>query len=258
MADDDTRKPDGDAPKPKDAPKVTPETIKESTPEAIIEAAIKAAPEIAPPAPKKTTRLGLVAGLIAVISMAGLIYVMQQRHKSSGPASTVMQSKQSGVALIGGPFKLTDHTGKNVTEQDFRGKFMLVMFGYTYCPDVCPTTLSTMSDAMDLLGDEADRVTPVFITIDPERDSVEHLKEYVTYFHPRLVALTGSAKQIKAVAKVYRVYYAKAAENKEDAEDYQMDHSSISYLMGPDGKFIAHFSHGTEAGAITQRIIENL
>jgi len=239
MADDDTQKPGDDMLKSEaDAEKSTPEATSAQ--------------------PGKTTRLGMVVGLIAVISMAGLIYVMQQKHRASDPADPVSTSKQTGIASIGGPFTLTDHTGKNVTEQDFRGKFLLVMFGYTYCPDICPTTLSTMSDAMDLLGDEAGRVTPVFITIDPERDSVDQLKEYVTYFHPRLVALTGSAEQIKAVARVYRVYYAKAAENKEDAEDYQMDHSSISYLMGPDGKFIAHFSYGTEAGAIAQRIKENL
>lgn len=211
-----------------------------------------------PAPPQKTTRLGLIVGLIAVVVMAGLIYVMQKQNRATAPGSAVSASKQTAVASIGGPFTLTDHNGRKVTEQDFRGKFLLVMFGYTYCPDICPTMLSTMSDAMDLLGIEAGRVTPIFITIDPERDTAEHLKEYVTYFHPSLMALTGTAAEIKSVAKAYRVYYAKATENKDDAEDYLMDHSSISYLMGPDGKFIAHFSHGTEAGAIAQRINENL
>ena len=149
----------------------------------------------------------------------------------------------SGKALIGGPFTLTDHNGKRVTEKDFEGKHKLVYFGYTYCPDICPAELQVMSAALDALGDEAKDVTPVFVTVDPERDTVEQMKSYVENFHPRLVGLTGSPEDIRKAAKAYRVYYAKA--KSDSATDYLMDHSSIVYLMSPKGEYLTHFAYGT-------------
>lgn len=149
----------------------------------------------------------------------------------------------SGKALIGGPFNLVDHTGKRVTEKDFRGRYTLVFFGYTYCPDVCPAELQVMSAAIEKLGAKAEKVTPIFITVDPARDTVDQMKSYVANFHPRLVGLTGTPEEIRAAAKAYRVYYAKA--KGESATDYLMDHSSIVYLMGPDGAYVAHFAYGT-------------
>ncbi|GBE43465.1 hypothetical protein BMS3Bbin10_01542 [bacterium BMS3Bbin10] len=150
----------------------------------------------------------------------------------------------SGKALIGGTFTLTDHTGRRVSEKDFAGRFMLIYFGYTFCPDVCPAELQVMSAALDQLGDKAKNVTPVFITIDPERDTVKQMASYVTNFHERLVGLTGTAEEIRAAAKAYRVYYAKA---KDDASstDYMMEHSSIVFLMSPKGEYLAHFTYGT-------------
>jgi len=214
-----------------------------------------------PTSEPKTTRLGLIAGLAAVLIAAAVAYWgLNERNskfpqKSAGPEASA--PKSSSVSL-GGPFSLTDHNGRAVTDKSFHGKFMLVMFGYTYCPDVCPTQLSTASDAIDALGEAAENVTPVFISIDPERDTVEHLKEYVSYFHPSLIAMTGSAEQIKSVAKAYRVYYAKSGENKDDPEDYLMDHSAITYLIGRNGEFLAHFSHGTDAETLAKRIREYL
>lgn len=149
----------------------------------------------------------------------------------------------SGKALIGGPFALTDHNGKRVTDKDFGGKHKLVFFGYTYCPDICPAELQVMSAAMDNLGDKAKDVTPVFITVDPERDTVEQMKSYVENFHPSLVGLTGSPEEIRKAAKAYRVYYKKT--HSESASDYLVDHSSIVYLMSPDGEYLAHFAYGT-------------
>ena len=148
-----------------------------------------------------------------------------------------------GQALIGGPFQLTDQTGKPRTDADFRGQYLLVYFGYTSCPDVCPTTLQTITNAMDKLGTDSAKVTPIFITVDPERDTTDVLKAYASNFHPRLVALTGSAAEIATAAKAYRIYYAKVGEGA----NYSMDHSSIVYLMGPDGKYLGHF--GMEATA---------
>ena len=205
----------------------------------------------------KTTRLGIWIALIAVLAMVGVGYWGLSVRNAKNPqktAGTATSTAQTSSVSIGGPFTLTDHNGKVVTEQDFRGKFMLVVFGYSFCPDVCPTQLSTISEVIDALGVEGARVTPIFITVDPERDTPESLKEYVTYFHPSLVALTGTTEQIKAVAKAYRVYYAKANENKDDPEDYLMDHSAITYLMGPDGKFIIHFSYGTDSETMAKRI----
>ena len=139
---------------------------------------------------------------------------------------------------IGGPFALQDGDGKPVTDRAFRGKFMLVYFGYTFCPDVCPTTLSAVADAMERLGPAAARIQPLFISIDPKRDTPPLVKQYAAAFGPAVMGLTGTADQIAAVAKEYRVYYA---ENRTGPgpDDYSMDHSSVLYLMGPDGAFIS-------------------
>lgn len=157
-----------------------------------------------------------------------------------------------GEALVGGPFTLTNQDGKRVTDQDFRGKYLLIFFGFTFCPDVCPSELQVMSAALDQLGPQGEKIQPVFITIDPERDTPEAMKVYVSNFHPRMVGLTGSAADIAAVAKAYRVYYAKAKGSVEGSPDYLMDHSTILYLMGPDGKFLKHFTFGTDAKALAE------
>jgi protein SCO1 len=142
------------------------------------------------------------------------------------------------ASFVGGPFVLQDGNGKPVSDRDFRGKYMLVYFGYTFCPDVCPTTLNDVADALDRLGANADRLQPIFITVDPKRDTPAVMKQYTAAFTPRLIGLTGSQEQIAEVAREYRVYYA---EHRTGAGpgDYTMDHSSVLYLMGPDGKFIA-------------------
>lgn len=161
---------------------------------------------------------------------------------------------------VGGGFALTDQFGKARTDADFRGQFMLVFFGFTNCPDICPVTLQTVSDALDQLGDAAAKVTPIFITVDPARDTPEVLRDYVANFHPRLVALTGNAEDIGKVAKEYRVYYAKVSGDKapDDPAAYLMDHSAIVYLMGPDGAFITHFSPGTSAADMAKGLRERL
>jgi len=169
--------------------------------------------------------------------------------------SSKIENLSSGTALIGGPFELTDHNGKRVTDKDFLGKYLLIFFGFTYCPDVCPSELQVMSAALDQLGPEADNIQPIFISIDPARDTPELMKEYVANFHPRLVGLTGSEDDIAKVAAVYRVYYAKP-KGKENDPDYLMDHSSILYFMGPDGKFLKHFTYGTEIKALVTGLRE--
>ena len=144
----------------------------------------------------------------------------------------------TGQADVGGPFRLTDQNGKAVSDADFRGRYMLIYFGYSFCPDVCPTTLSVMAQALDRLGGESRRVRPIFITIDPERDTPQVLGDYLKAFGPNFVGLTGSAAAIKDVEKKYRVYAVKKPLEKGA---YGMDHSSVLYLMGPDGKMISFY-----------------
>lgn len=157
-----------------------------------------------------------------------------------------------GGAWVGGPFTLVNSAGETVTEASFRGRWMLVYFGFTFCPDVCPTELQTIASALDRLGPLAARVVPVFITIDPERDTPAALAEYTKLFDERLVGLTGSRDQIAAAAKAYRVYYARA--KSKDASDYLMDHSSFIYLIGPDGGFRALFRHGMGAPELADAV----
>lgn len=163
----------------------------------------------------------------------------------------------AGTALVGGPFSLLDQDGKRVTEKDFRGKYMLVFFGYTYCPDVCPTELQVMMAALDQLGPEADRIQPVFVSIDPARDTPEVLKAYVGNFGPRLMGLTGTPGEVAAMAKAYRVFYARAS-NGSSSTDYLMDHSSIIYLMGPNGSFVRHMAYTTDAQKLAADLKEAL
>lgn len=171
---------------------------------------------------------------------------------------------------IGGPFALIDHNGKRVTNADFRGRYLLIYFGYTYCPDVCPTELFVISQALDMLGEAAARVQPLMITIDPERDTPEELADYVANFHPRLIGLTGTPDAIAAVAKEYGVYYEKvytqlaqgedteAAGASDPESEYLMSHSASTFLMGPDGRFIRTFAYGTSAAEMAQGIAEAL
>lgn len=167
------------------------------------------------------------------------------------------QSQASRVN-IGGPFTLTDHTGKRVTQKDFEGKYMLIYFGYTFCPDVCPTSLSIMSEALDMLSPEQlAKVTPVFVSVDSDRDTPEVLASYVPHFHEKMVGLSGSKAEIKTVTRAYKSYFAKVNEDDPDG-NYTMDHSSVTYLMGPDGAYVAHFSHGTKSDKMAARLQEIL
>ena len=167
----------------------------------------------------------------------------------------------TGIAKIGGPFTLVDHKGSERRDSDFKGSLMLIYFGYTYCPDVCPTALQVMSVAMDVLGRDGRAVQPILITIDPERDTVAHLAKYVTNFHPRLVGLTGSVEAVNAAARGYRVYFAKSkpeGEKPASATDYLMDHTSIVYLMDRKGLYLTHFTHNTDSGAMAVAIRKHL
>ena len=157
---------------------------------------------------------------------------------------------------IGGPFSLIDKDGHSVTDRDLRGRYALLYFGYTFCPDVCPTTLNTVAAAVDLLGPQA-RLTPVFVTVDPKRDTPKVVGDYVAAFSPRLLGLTGTPEQGAAVASAYRVYAA-PHRTGPGPNDYTMDHTSLLYLMAPDGHFVAPVRADQSPAAMAEDIKRNM
>jgi protein SCO1/2 len=168
---------------------------------------------------------------------------------AAGPAAAAGDTASDALPPIsfGGPFALIDHHGRARTERDFAGRYLLVMFGYARCPDICPTGLATMAAALDRLGAAGQQVQPLFITIDPARDTASELAEYVAQFHPRLVGLTGSEQAVAAAAKAYRVHRRKVVLADQDGpDDYLVDHSSLSFLIGPAGEWLTLFPHGTD------------
>jgi cytochrome oxidase Cu insertion factor (SCO1/SenC/PrrC family) len=194
------------------------------------------------PSLRKLVLVFAVAALVVIVAAVGLVWHWDARQVQTS----------AGEALIGGPFTLTDQHGERVTEQDFAGRFMLVYFGYTFCPDICPTSLTVMTAALDQLPEEqAAQVVPILITVDPARDTVEQLASYAPLFHPRLVALTGSEDEVREAARAYRVYY-----HVPDAEgdDYTVDHSTFVYLMGPDGSYRTHFGIDASPDAVAEAI----
>jgi protein SCO1/2 len=192
--------------------------------------------------------LGLTKALIVLCVVLGITtYVLPLRAQDQRErtATELMEAVMWGKEPIGGPFALTDHTGRRRTDADFRGKFLLIYFGFSFCPDVCPTDLMAMGLALDKMGPAGDVVQPVFITVDPERDTPEHLAHYVPFFHPRMVGLTGDAAEIRGAASAYKVYYAKAA--IAGGSSYTVDHSGFIYLMDRDGQYLGFFPPGTSA-----------
>ena len=161
------------------------------------------------------------------------------------------------IGGIGGSFTLTDGSGQRVTDRDLHGRYLLVYFGYTFCPDVCPTTLAAIAGALDRLGTRADRVQALFITVDPARDTPPVMRDYTAAFSPRILGLTGSADEIARVAGAYRVYYARRGAG-ETAGNYTVDHSSIIYLMGPDGRFIAPIAADEPAARMAADIARHM
>lgn len=158
-----------------------------------------------------------------------------------------------GRAAIGGPFSLTDHTGQAVTQDILRDKITLVYFGYSFCPDICPTDLQLIGQALDqMTEEERAEAQALFITIDPERDTAQQLAGYVPLFHPQIRGLTGTPEQIDAAAKAYRAYYKKVSAEEAGTSDYLMDHSAFIYLMDRDGNFVRVFGHGVDPAEMVE------
>jgi protein SCO1/2 len=181
--------------------------------------------------------------------LAGLIWHQGDRVAGLGRAVS------SGTAQIGGPFTLVDQDGNRRTDADFRGRFTLIYFGYSFCPDVCPTTLAEMAAALGKLGPKKNDVVPVFISIDPGRDTPIVLKDYLKNFGPDFVGLTGSSNAVAGVAHAYHVYYAR---HPLPGGNYTMDHSGVIYLMGPDGRFLTYYESESGPDAIADDLRKRL
>jgi cytochrome oxidase Cu insertion factor (SCO1/SenC/PrrC family) len=204
---------------------------------------------------KSMLRKALIPYLLLVAALAGgLLW-----HESANVPG-LGKSVITGHADVGGPFRLTDQHGKTVSDADFRGRYMLIYFGYSFCPDVCPTTLAVMAQALDKLGGDARRVTPIFITIDPERDTPQVLADYMKAFGPSFVGLTGSVAAIKDAEKKYRVYAVKKPLGSSNGGGgaYGMDHSSVLYLMGPNGKMISFYDEAISPDALAKELKQKI
>jgi len=196
----------------------------------------------------KVRRIGYAVAAIAAVLVAEWA-VLQSIDRPTQVRSVPPSAARAAVA--GGAFSLIDHRGRRVTEGDFRGRMLLILFGYSACPDICPITLQRVAAALDLLQADADNVQPVFITLDPERDSPTVLESYVAAFHPRLVGLTGSLGEIRRVAAAYRVHFAKTA---VDADGYFLDHSAVLYLVDGHGRIATYLRHDATPEDIAEAV----
>jgi cytochrome oxidase Cu insertion factor (SCO1/SenC/PrrC family) len=193
--------------------------------------------------------LMVAASMFAGGFSGGLAAAEEQAAEEQPSATQMMDDLMYGRGTVGGPFTLTDPTGKSRSDSEFRGKLMIVYFGYTYCPDVCPTDLMAITQALDALGPAAEGVQPVFITVDPERDT-KMLGEYVAAFHHSLVGLTGSPEQIRKVANAYKAFYVKVPDQRSG--DYSIDHTGVIYLMGRNGEYLGFVPPQTNPDRLTE------
>ncbi len=201
---------------------------------------------------KPTTKaliFSLAVVTVGVLATAGTLLLTGPTPQTltSGPA-VVGKTITTGTAAIGGPFTLVSTNGENVSDQSYRGKWLLIFFGYTFCPDACPTALNNISVALEALGSDANKLQPLFITVDPQRDTREVIGEYLKSFDSRIVGLTGTQAQVDSVVKEYRVYAA--SQKTESGDDYLVSHSAYVYLMNPQGTFVNVISGGASGEEI--------
>ena len=205
----------------------------------------------------------VLPSVISVLVVLAVVAVGAMRY--SGFSQSRTETKAAAASDFDGSFSLTDQYGMRRTDKDFRKKYMLVFFGYTYCPDVCPTTLAIEAEALDKIGPRASQIVPIFISVDPKRDTPAKLKSYVSSFDakspsPRInfVGLTGTDEEIAKAAKSYRVYYRAHIDGQVDGAEYSIDHTGDIYLMGPDGKFVAYYSQGILADEMATDLVAKI
>ena len=197
-------------------------------------------------------RLIIVFSIAIIITSIYFIMIGMTPNKPiSGKGSTI--ENQSNATSIGGKFSLTNHRGEIFSEQDLKGKMTLIYFGFTFCPDICPTSLEKFSKVVDVLAKYNINVTPIFITVDPKRDTQAVLREYLTYFNPKIIGLTGTESQIKDVADKFKIFYSISLNNSNN-DHYMIDHTSLCYLFDKDGKYYTHFYYDTSPEEIIEYI----
>lgn len=191
--------------------------------------------------------IGLLAAAVLAVALTVVGFTIVTGSNRSGPG----QSRSTGVATVGGPFTLTGTDGKTVTEKDLLGKPSAIFFGFTFCPEVCPTTLFELTTLAEQLGPDADKLNFVFVSVDAERDGPEEMKQYLTAFDSRIIGLTGTPQQIDAAAKAFKIYYAKVpVENG----DYTMDHTASVLLMDAQGKFFGTMAYEETADVMLAKL----
>jgi cytochrome oxidase Cu insertion factor (SCO1/SenC/PrrC family) len=198
-------------------------------------------------------------GIGAALAMSAALWATQalaQSERRRAEAAQFMNELMSGKAAIGAEFTLTNQHGKRVSLSDFRDKVVLLYFGFTYCPDVCPVDLAAIAETVKSLGKSGDQVQPLFVTLDPARDTRELLRGYVAAFHPRIVALSGSEDEIRSVATAYKVFFEKVT--PPGVKTYFIDHSAVTFLLDRNGNYVLFFPAGTPAKRMTARVREEL
>ncbi len=201
-----------------------------------------------------TLHIQIIAGLFgAALFFAGaMLGGVGQASKTEQNATA-----QSSGALLGGPFEMVNQSGETVTEASYADHYLFIYFGFTFCPDICPAALESMSVALDQLGAKGANVKPLFVTVDPERDTVENVREYVANFHEDFDGLTGTAEQVRSMADVYKVYYRKNITDLGQ-DGYLMDHSGYIYFMDPAGTYLTHFTHRDSPDQMAVKMAEYL
>ena len=194
--------------------------------------------------------------LAQILGFCGAVVILFCFYYFYETAEKENYSQNKGAVKIGGSFKLMNQNREIVTEKSFPNKYLLVFFGFTNCPDICPLSIDKIMEAMDLLGKKSKKLQPLFITVDPERDTPDILATYVSAFDSRIIGLTGTTEQIRKVSNSYKVYYQKQPADEKDNQtsDYQVNHSAITYLMSDKGQFIIHFSYGTTAKEMAAKL----
>ena len=206
-------------------------------------------------------RLRIVPVALVAVSLIGASLLAGSNTDAAGEpqrgdAARMMRDLMSGTAAVGGPFTLTDVNGHSRTLADFRGKVVILYFGYTFCPDVCLTDLASIAHLMQVLGPDSAKVQPLFVTLDPQRDTPEVLREYVAALDSRLIALRGSETQVRHVATSYKLYFRKVYPQKSST--YFIEHASLTYLLDQEGRYVAFFPPGTTGKRMAVLVRERL
>lgn len=196
--------------------------------------------------------------VVLLVAGGGVLLYVKKLKREKEEASEKERTRSLGKAALGGPFSLTDHNGKVKTDKDFLGQWILIYFGFTFCPDICPDELEKMANTLDMLDktEGLPKLQPLFISVDPERDTPEILKNYLKEFHPRILGLTGTNEEVHQATKAYRVYYSMAP--ADDDNDYLVDHTIIMYLVDPNGNFVDYYGQNRTAQEMTAGIANHM